>query len=246
MTPQGLSGRLAALVAFSCRRARGLTLAALVAALVAGVYVAAHFSVHTELAALIPPDTPWRVHERVLEDAFVQQGEDISVVIDAATAELAETAAARLSTALTRRGDLFRRVNRPGAGPYFASEGVLFLPQAQVRATTEALIRAQPLVAPVAADPSLRGVLTSLSTGAQAVAAGLASPEQIAGPLRAVADAAEDAARGRPAVFSWRPLITGEAATAAATTATTRAARRSKTIFSRVGRAWSVVVVHCR
>lgn len=210
-----LSAGLAALVALACRRAGVLAAAALIAATVAGVYVAGHFSVHTELAALIPPDTPWRAQERALEAAFVSQGEDITVVIDGATPELAERSAARLAAALADRRNLFRRVDRPGAGPYFATERVLFLSAAQVRDTTEALIRAQPLLAPVAADPSLRGVLTALSTGADGVAAGLASPQQIAAPLQAVADTADRTLRGRPAYFSWRPLVTGEPVTAA-------------------------------
>jgi hypothetical protein len=215
MMPGRLSATLAALVAFACRRAGILAAAALIAAVVAGAYVAGHFSVHTELAALIPPDTPWRAQERALEAAFVSQGEDITVVIDGATPELAEASAARLADALAERRDLFRRVDRPGADPYFATERVLFLSVPQVRDTTEALIRAQPLLAPVAADPSLRGVLTALSTGAEGVATGLGSPQQIAAPLQAVADTADRALRGRPAYFSWRPLITGDPVTAA-------------------------------
>ncbi|WP_372784267.1 MMPL family transporter [Phenylobacterium sp.] len=201
---------MANLVAFSCRHARSLVATAAVATLAAAVYVAAHFSVHTELAALIPPDVPWRVQERALEAAFVQQGDDITVVIEGQTPELAEAAAARLSAALTGRTDLYRRVDRPGGGPFFQREGILYISQPEVRATTETLIRAQPLLAPVAADPSLRGVLTSLSTGAAGVAAGAAQPDQLAGALRSVTEAVAEVEQGKPVYFSWRRLIVGD------------------------------------
>ena len=179
--------------------------------LAALVFVALRFSVHTELAALIPADEPWRMHEHVFERAFVEQSDDITLVIDGRTPELADAAAARLQAALAPRTDLFVSVERLNGGPFFEREGILFLPEAEVRATTEALIKAQPLLAPVASDPSLRGVLTSLRTGAEAVAANQASPDQIAGPLHAIGDTVGKVESGQPAWFAWRPLITGHA-----------------------------------
>ena len=205
----GLARLLAQLVALSCRRARSIVAAAVLISLLAAAYTATHFSVHTEVAALIPADEPWRAQERALEAAFAQQGDDITIVIDGKTPELADDAAARLTAALAARKDLFRHVERPGEGPFFQREGVLYLPEAEVRATTEALVKAQPLLAPVGADASLRGVLTAMTTGADAVASGQATPDQLAGPLAAIADTAEAVEHGRPAFFSWRPLITG-------------------------------------
>src|SRR5262249_28040995 len=134
--------------------------------------------------------------------------------IDGRTPELAESAASRLAAALAPRRDLYARVERPGAGPFFQRNGLLFLSTAEVRATTAALIRGQPLLAPLASDPSLRGVLGSLATGADAVVAGEASPDLIAAPITALADATQAVEQGKPAYFSWRPLITGRAASA--------------------------------
>jgi hopanoid biosynthesis associated RND transporter like protein HpnN len=204
---RSLIGRL---VAFSCRWAGSVVALTLVSSLAAAVYVAGHFSVHTEMAALVPADVPWRVHERALEDAFIQQGDSITAVIDGRTPELAEAAAARLTAALAPRTDLFRAVERPGAGAFVQREGILFLPEAEVRAICDALIRAQPLLALGATDGSLRGILTGLSTGSEAVAAGQTSPDQIARSLTAIADAADSVERGDPSFFSWRPLITGQ------------------------------------
>ena len=205
----GPASGVARVVSLACRRARLVVLATLALALAGGAFVAARFSIHTELAALIPADTPWRVQEAALEKTFPIEGDDITVVIDGKTPELAEAAAARLSAALEPRRDLFEEVERIAAGPFFAREGLLFLPEPDVRATTEALIKAQPLLAPVAADPSLRGVTTSLTTGAQAVAGGDADPARLKAPLAAIADAVEASAAGKRVFFAWRPLIVG-------------------------------------
>ncbi|MDB5477460.1 MAG: hopanoid biosynthesis-associated transporter HpnN [Phenylobacterium sp.] len=204
---------IARVVAWSSRWAIVVVAATLAASVVAGAYVSQHFSIHTELAALIPPDVPWQRHEKIFARAFAEQGDEITLVIDGRTPELAEAAAAKLDAALSARGDLFISVERLNGGPFFDREGVLFLDEPQVRATSEALIRAQPLLAPVAADPSLRGVLTSLTTAAEAVTAGQASPDAMSRPLAAIARTAGEVEQGRPAYFAWRPLVTGRAVT---------------------------------
>jgi hopanoid biosynthesis associated RND transporter like protein HpnN len=206
----GHGSLVAGLVAAACRRARLVVLGVALLTVVAAVFVAARFSIHTELAALIPADVPWRVHEAALEAAFAEQGDDITVVIDGRTPELAQSAAARLTAELSPRGDLFALVERPGAGPYFDREGLLFLSEPEVRDATAALIRAQPLLAPAASDPSLRGVMRSLTTAADAAASGQAGAEALKRPLALVADATAAVEQGRPVFFSWRPLITGE------------------------------------
>ena len=211
-----LSRMIAWLVAACARRARSVVLVTLVAGLAAAAFTAVRFSVHTEIAALIPPEVPWRTHEAELERAFIEQGDDITVVIDGRTPEAAAAAASRLFAALAPRHDLFRRVTRLADDDYFAREGLLFLPEPEVRAFTSALIEAQPLLAPAASDPSLRGIMTGLTTASGAVAAGQAPVGKLAPLLPRLAVAAEDAKAGRPSTFSWRPLLTGQPADAEA------------------------------
>lgn len=212
-----LSLLIGRLVASSCRHPRSVVALTLISGLTSALFALTHFSVHTEMAALIPADVPWRAHELALEHAFVEQGDDITVVIDGQTPEAAESAAARLTQALEARTDIFRRVDRPGAGPYFEREALLFLPLPDVRTLTEALIKAQPLMASVAGDQSLRGVLTGVTTASQGVASGHVPPQVMARPLAAVTEAAAGAAAGKLVAFSWRPLITGEAVEPGAT-----------------------------
>jgi hopanoid biosynthesis associated RND transporter like protein HpnN len=177
-----------------------LTLAAIFTA-------AAHFQMTTDTAALISPNVPWRQQERAMESAFPQLTDSMLVVIDGRTPELAEDAAAKLSARMAGDKAHFRRVTRPDGGDFFAREGLLFQSKAEVQATTASLIKAQPLLGPLAADPSLRGVAGALSTMLDGVKAGAAGLDQIDPAMRALTTLTERGLAGKPAFFSWQDLF---------------------------------------
>ena len=81
---------------------------------------------------------------------------------------------------------------------------------------TKALIDAQPLLGPLAADPSARGVASALSTILDGVANGSTTLARIDAPVRALTAAADRTLAGKPAYFSWQRLF-GGGATAAPT-----------------------------
>jgi len=178
-------------------------LLALLALVVAGM----RFQMTTDTAALISPDVPWRQQERAMEAAFPQLADSMLVVIDGRTPELAEDAAARLTARMEADKAHFRRVSRPDGGDFFAREGLLFQSRADVQRTTADLIKAQPLLGPLAADPSLRGVAEALSTMLDGVHAGSTSLSQIDRPMQALAQLSEQTLAGKPAFFSWQRLF---------------------------------------
>jgi hopanoid biosynthesis associated RND transporter like protein HpnN len=100
-------------------------------------------------------------------------------------------------------------VRRPDGGAFFDRNGLLLLPLNEVAATTKGLMRAQPLLAPLAADPSLRGVLTAISNMLEGIKHGQATLHDIEPAATAIAETFEKAAAGQPAFFSWRTLIAG-------------------------------------
>ena len=180
---------------------------ALLLTLIAAFTAAARFQMTTDTSALISPNVPWRQQERAMEAAFPQLTDSMLVVIDGQTPELAEGAAAKLSARMAADTTHFRRVTRPDGGDFFAREGLLFQSKAEVQATTASLIKAQPLLGPLAADPSLRGVAGALSTMLDGVEAGSASFDQIDGPIRALTTLTEQSLAGKPAFFSWQNLF---------------------------------------
>jgi len=180
----------------------GLTLT-----IIALTIAAMRFQMTTDTAALISPDVAWRQQERAIEAAFPQLADSMLVVIDGRTPELAEDAAARLSARMEADKAHFRRVSRPDGGEFFAREGLLFQSPAEVQRSTAALIKAQPLLGPLAADPSLRGVANALSIMLDGVKAGSANLAQIGRPMRALTTLTEQTMEGKPSFFSWQTLF---------------------------------------
>jgi len=199
------------IVALCCRHAVLTVLAGLLLTLAAAHFTSSRFAMNTDSEKLISSDIPWRKREIAFDAKFPQQSRLIAVVIDGATPELAEDAAARLTAAIAPDRALFRSVRRPDGGPFFDHNGLLFLPLADVQATTQQLFKAQPFLGALAADPSLRGIMTSLSTALLGVTSGQAKLSDLDRPMARFADSFAAAAKGRLAFLSWRSLITGAA-----------------------------------
>lgn len=187
-----------------------------IATLLALVHTARHFAISTDTEALISPKVEWRQDEQRFDAAFPGRGTEIAVVIDAATPELSESAAARLAARLGADSRHFASVRRPDGGGYFARQGLLFGSLGDVQQATARMIEAQPFLGPLAADPSLRGVSNALSTMLTGVEQGHATLERIDAPMKALADALDAEAGGKPAFFSWQALFAGEARPATA------------------------------
>ncbi len=205
-TRASLIGRV---VAASTRHPVVVLLLAVVLTGAALVYTAQHFAMTANTAELISTKLEWRQKELAFEAAFPQLENLTMVVVDGATPELADAAARRLAAALLEKPSLFRTVRRPDGGAFFDRNGLLLLALDEVAATTKGLMRAQPLLAPLAADPSLRGVLTSISNTLQGIKQGQATLHDIEPAMMALAETFEKAAAGQPAFFSWRTLIAG-------------------------------------
>jgi len=203
-----LIGRLVGLCA---DRAWLVVALSLVLGSAAAVYAVGHFAMSTNTDELLSRRLPWRVREAALNKAFPPEGSQIVVVVDGKTPELAEQAAAALAERLGAQRNMFHAVRRPDAGPFWSRNGLLFASVKDVRTTMDQLIKAQPFLGPVAADPSIRGLMGTLTTALQGVTAGQASLEDLHSPIARLADALESLKAGRPTFFSWRALVTGGA-----------------------------------
>ncbi|MGH6890040.1 MAG: MMPL family transporter [Rhizomicrobium sp.] len=198
------------IVGFCARYAGAVVAASLLAGIAAGIYSAAHFAMNTDPNSLISAQTTWRKRAAAYDAAFPQFTNTIDIVVDGATPEVAERAAAALAGAMSARRDLFLSVRRPDDGAFFAHDGLLLLPLDQVRATTGQLIASQPFLGALASDPSLRGIMDSLSTALEGVKRGQASLASLNGPMTAFAKTLSGVAAGKPTFLAWRSLLTGE------------------------------------
>lgn len=197
------------LVAFSVqRRWLVLTLAALLTVSSAGL--AAHlFRINTDVERLIDKDVPWRQDEINYEAAFPQRTGTLVAVIDGKTPERAEEAAAKLAQALIDHKDKIETVYRPDGGPFYDRNGFLLMSQEELTKTTEQLVQQQGLLGPLAADPSLRGVMRVLGLGAKGIKSGDAKLEDLAGPMTRINETLGQVLAGEPARLSWQLLLSG-------------------------------------
>ncbi len=203
-------GLLTALVDFSRRRAWTVLVLALGLSLAAGWYTAGHLGVDTDTSKLLSPNLDWQVQSRVLDTAFPQNVSVTTIVLDGANPDIVAGATNRLAAALAKRTDLFTNVRRPDYGPFFDRFGLLFLSTKELSALSDQLAAAQPLLGPLDADPSLRGLFGVLDQALTAIETGDAKPDKLAKPMAAFAKTIATVTAGHPEPLSWSSLMTGK------------------------------------
>ena len=203
------------IVAFCCRWPWAVILACLLLTGGTGWYTQQNFAINTDSEQLIDAKVGWRVRQANFDAHFPQKSNLTVVVVDGATPERAESAAARLTEKLSANPALFTHVRRPD-GAFFNQNGLLFLSLKEVQDTSQQLIKAQPFLGGLAFDPSLRGIMTNLSTVLLGVSAGEAkladfgrAMSQFADVFAAAAAQDKNKDKGKTQYLSWRSLITG-------------------------------------
>jgi hypothetical protein len=197
------------LVRFCCRHAKAVLLLSMIASLIAGFYAFRHFNMDSNSENLISPDLPWRQRTVEFDAAFPQRNNLTLIVLDGVTPERTREAASALKTALAMHKNEFPVVRDIQGDPFFAHNGLLFLPLEDVRKTTQQIIAAQPFLAPLAADPSLRGIMDSLSTALLGVENGASTLNDLTQAFSTLSDTLEKTTKDQSAFFSWQRLVSG-------------------------------------
>jgi hopanoid biosynthesis associated RND transporter like protein HpnN len=194
----------------SCTRHFQLAIAAgVLLAVLSAVYAARNFAIDTDINSLLSSQLPWRQQEIAFQQAFPQTVELILVDVGAPTAEAAKAAARDVQQALASKPELFRSVRDELDSPFFRRHGVLFLPPEQVTRITGQFTNAQPLLAGLARDPSLRGLVQALSGILTYAKQGFVQLDDMAHTMNLAAATLEGVAQGQPDEFSWRALVRG-------------------------------------
>ena len=169
-----------------------------------------HIAITTDTDQIISPDLPWRKLAAKADHEFPQMASGITVVVDGRTPELAAQAADALTGKLAARKDLFQIVYRPDGGDFFARNGLLYLSTKEVGALSDKIAEAQPLLASLVADPSLRGLNDLLNQALQGFERGEGNPAQLNTPLKVFAATLDGVLSGRPEPLLWESLMTGQ------------------------------------
>src|SRR5919205_719237 len=173
------------------RHAWAVIVASTFLAVISAIYAAQHFSINTDINTLISQDLPWRQRELAFEKAFPQHLRSILVVVEAPTPELTTEATIALADRLSANKELFESVAQPGGGEFFRKNGLLFLPTTETEKIAGQLTQAEPLIAQLATDPSLRGLLEVLQMGLTGVELEKITLDAMLRPLTATANTVE-------------------------------------------------------
>ncbi len=190
----------------SCTRFASLTvLVALILAIAAGYYTSQNFQINTDINTLISAKLDWRQRDNQFDKAFDRDSTTLAVV-EAPTPELTSAAAAALAEKLSSDAKHFSSVQPLGSGEFFEKNGLLYLPEAEVKELTGQFASAAPLIEIMAGDPSIRGLTGALETGLAGVKRGQVNLDTTARPFNYIAQTVEDILKNGTATFSWRQL----------------------------------------
>lgn len=122
------------------------------------LFVANNLRVNVDSAAMMDPDLPFRKSLSELEQEFPMLADNLLIVVDAEIPELALEAASALTRRMEAEPELFKGIFAPAVDPFFERHGLLYLSVEELEAATGRMVDAEPLLAELARDPSLRGL----------------------------------------------------------------------------------------
>ena len=197
---------VAIVMAASHARFLVLALSALLTAF-CGYYAVTHFAINTNTDEFIDAKVPWRQDQIAYNSAFPLQNDQIIVVLDGVTPERAEEAATALEAKLQGHPDLFKLVVRPDGGPFFAKNGLLFLPLKDLRKTVNQLQAAEPVLAILTSDPSLRGLMDGYQFITKGVLGEHGTFDDYDAPVAALNQSLEAVLADKPTFYSLQNLL---------------------------------------
>src|SRR2546430_16075741 len=204
-----LQQAIVTIVDYCTRYAAQIIGVAAILGLVTTIYAARHFAIDADVNKLISKELPWRQREVAFEKSFPPKEEAILAIIDAPTSELATQATTALIQKLAPQKDHFHSILEAGGGPFFAKNGLLFLPTEEVVGLTKKLGEAKPLIQTLAQDSNLRGLTTALNYGLIGARMNQYTLDDFSGTLNMVSDTLDEAIAGRFASFSWGAMLNG-------------------------------------
>ena len=195
-------------VAFAVRRALAVVIFAAAASAALAYYAATHLGIDTSTADMIAEDLEWRQAFIDYRDAFPQLEHNLIVVIDAGDADRADLARDRLAQELRRHDDLYAVVFAAGEDEFFRRHALLYLEPERLRALADELVRRQPFIGRLAADPTLAGLFATLGDALERGDA--AQREELAPLLARFTEVAASVHGSSPDALSWQSVMSGE------------------------------------
>jgi hopanoid biosynthesis associated RND transporter like protein HpnN len=172
-------------------------------------YLKNNFRINTDLNNMISEKLPFRRAEKDFSAAFPQFNNTIVVVLDGDTPALAMSARGLMSERLKKTG-VYKMVYEPGGGKFFERNGLLYLSREELEGLADRLASAQPLLAFLSKDLSLRGLFSVLGMVFSHSEVKQPADRSMDRLFDQMSGAFEGAAVGRPYNISWESIMFGE------------------------------------
>ncbi len=184
------------------RRSRTALIAIGLVTVAAGWVAATEFRMNSDLGGLIDQSSGWRQDFDAFKAQFPDLVRTAVLVVSSESVTAVETATGRILTYLEAHPERFGAIAAPGSEAFFRDHALLYMTATELEQVTDRLAAAQPWLGAVAADPSLRGVLGLIETGACRD-----TPPDFERFVARVQAAAEGARRGAVAPVAWADEI---------------------------------------
>jgi hopanoid biosynthesis associated RND transporter like protein HpnN len=172
-------------------------------------YSANNLGMNVDTAGMLSRKLDWQMRSEAVSQAFPQYSDNILIVIDGATPDMADDAAGLAIAFMKERPKLFHTIYDPEGNPFFRKNGMLYLGIDELNDLADKLAAAQPVLGSLNQDPSLRGLVDMLNLAFDDLLKGNKPPVDMTDALKRIAAAIEAQAKGEPKPLSWREVMLG-------------------------------------
>ena len=198
---------LARWVAAVHRHAVWVTVAMVLVTVALVFYVVGGLGIQGDTESLFSKDLPFKQIERRYHEAFPMLYENMFVVVDAPTPERAGEAASSLAARLEAEPHRFHRAYLPGGGEFFENHAFLYLATDDLDDLADRLAVAQPYLAELSRDGTLRGLVSLMARGGRAVREGDVGSDQLEALFQRFSEALVARLESQPFNLSWAEIV---------------------------------------
>lgn len=205
----GASDILCFLVGQVVARARLVLLLAVALSAFSG-WAVTTLGINTDTTGLISKDLPFRKTFAEYRRNFPWFKATVIVVIDGASVDAAEDGAARLYKRMSANRGQFISLFYPQSESFFRRNGLLYLSIKSLERFSDQVASAQPFLAELTRDPSLRGLYDVLRQAIDRLGTAEGKPGQLAPVLDRISTVIEAQSRGQRAQLAWSEVLSGD------------------------------------
>ena len=179
--------------------------------ILSGAYLAQNLRINTDTEDMLSPDLDFRLHSEEISRAFPQFSDNLVIVIDGKSSDVADDAAITLARYLNADPKKFGLIKDPGGSDFFRRNGFLYLDIDEIYQLGDRLAEAQPFLGVLWRDPSLIGFLDILGLAIdKTLKENKAQSIEISTIFDAMNLIAQAQVRGEWGDMSWQGLMTGK------------------------------------